>query len=204
MLRTLRSETFCWAPPVEGGMKIDRRFITAANAISTYRIAAGPACAALLVRPGATSLYIALALMALAEVSDLFDGYVARATGHVSASGKILDPMADALYRGTVFVAFMLNGWMPLPILLLILTRDIVVANLRELAESQVGTLGARTSGKWKAISQGAAQLTIVSLAAAGVGQNQVWLFHLILIPAAVVTLYSLFDYSISTLRRSG
>ena len=48
--------------------------------------------------------YILLFLLGVSELSDAFDGYVARRMHQVTDLGKILDPMADSIYRISVFL----------------------------------------------------------------------------------------------------
>jgi CDP-diacylglycerol---glycerol-3-phosphate 3-phosphatidyltransferase len=193
-------------PELNATMKAQggHRIFTLANAISASRIVGGPVCAFLLATRNKEAVAAALAVMLLAEASDLLDGYVARLTGQVSAPGKILDPMADALYRGLVFLAFAFNGWIPVWMMAPIFVRDLIVANLREYAERQGKTQGARLSGKIKAIVQGAAQLGIVGLAVfVGVDGTTLPLFSLLMLAAVGVTVYSLVDYIVSILRKS-
>lgn len=180
------------------------RLFTLANAISASRIVGGPVCAFLLASRYDGAVAAALAVMVMAEASDLLDGYVARRTGQVTAPGKILDPLADALYRGLVFLVFAFNGWIPLWMLAAIFVRDLIVANLREYAERQGRTQGARLSGKIKAVVQGAAQLGIVALAVfAGVNGTTLPLMFLLMLAAVGVTLYSLIDYVVSILHQT-
>lgn len=170
--------------------------LTYANALTAFRIAAAPLVAALLICPEHPAALPALAVMLLAELSDLLDGHVARRTNQVSAAGKILDPMADAFYRGIVFTAFAFNGWISVWLLLPMLGRDLAVAGLREYAESRSGTVAARMSGKIKAIVQGAVQIAIVA-AIAGFGETA-WsgpVFSTLMLMTVIVTLYSLVDY---------
>jgi CDP-diacylglycerol--glycerol-3-phosphate 3-phosphatidyltransferase len=146
-----------------------------------------------------SSVWLALALMVAAEASDFIDGSVARWSARVTRFGKILDPMADCLYRDSVFIAFYINGWMPLWMLAIIIWRDIGVSYLREIAEHGSQTLAARRSGKWKAVVQGVAQVTIVAMLAWGgpevFARNGDLTFALLAI-ATFVTGYSLIDYA--------
>jgi CDP-diacylglycerol--glycerol-3-phosphate 3-phosphatidyltransferase len=47
-------------------------------------------------------------LCALAEITDLMDGRIARARGEVSDFGKLVDPFCDVIYRLSVFLVFLL------------------------------------------------------------------------------------------------
>jgi CDP-diacylglycerol--glycerol-3-phosphate 3-phosphatidyltransferase len=177
---------------------------TLPNAISWLRIVLAAPVIVLLVRREEWALWGALVCMMFAEFSDWLDGYLARRRGQVSAVGKVLDPMADSLYRVSVFTAFAANHWMPLWMLLVIAGRDVIVSYLRLVAERSLGTMGARQSGKWKAVAQGVAQLTVVaSFAVWGVNMPHAVTLGLwtVLAMATAVTAYSLVDYSVSVLR---
>ena len=178
---------------------------TLPNAISAYRIVAGPTCMWLLTTDGPYWAWAALAIMISAEISDLIDGRMARASAQVTNFGKILDPMADSLYRGAVFIAFVINGWMPIWMLSIIIWRDLTVSYLREIAELEATTLSARTSGKWKAIAQGVAQIVVVGLVAFfGPAAYSAYepVIQILLLIAVAVTAYSLFDYTSVVLQK--
>jgi len=181
-----------------------RELWTWPNAITGYRFVAGPLCLLLLVYPFIGSIWLVLSLMVLAEISDALDGYVARSARQVTKVGKILDPMADGLYRGSVFIAFLAVGWMPVWMLAVILLRDVAVSYLREYAEERQQTLGARESGKWKAVAQAVAQLSIVGYVAlfgARYPAQFALLCQVMLSFATLVTAYSLVDYVFGVLR---
>ena len=182
------------------------QFLTLPNAITAYRIVAGPLCMWLLTENSPLAMWIALVLVVSAETSDLIDGIVARSSSQVSNFGKILDPMADCLYRGSVFIAFVIDGWMAVWMLSIIVWRDLTVSYLREIAELRSETLAARASGKWKAVVQGAAQIIIVGMAAIfGKAQLAVYqpVVQTLLIVATAVTAYSLFDYASGVMQRT-
>lgn len=158
----------------------------------------------LLVNGSNAALWAALGLMAVAEISDGVDGWVARRYGQVSAVGKILDPMADSLYRVSVFTAFAANRWMPVWMFLIMLWRDVSVSYLRVVAEQRIGTLAARQSGKLKAVSQGVAQILVVAGYAwwgTELPSEMHKLLWAVLFVATLVTGWSLFDYALSVYR---
>lgn len=65
-----------------------------------------------------------LAVFALAIVTDLLDGYLARKLNQISDWGKIIDPIADKIFVATVAVILVLRGDIPLWFVLAILLRD--------------------------------------------------------------------------------
>jgi CDP-diacylglycerol--glycerol-3-phosphate 3-phosphatidyltransferase len=177
---------------------------TLPNAITWYRVVAAVPIILLLVSGSTTALWGALALMVIAEVSDGIDGWVARRYGQVSAVGKILDPMADSLYRVSVFTAFAANRWMPVWMFLIMLWRDVSVSYLRVVAEQKIGTLAARQSGKWKAVAQGIAQILVVAVYAwwgTALPPDISWLLWSALLIATLVTAWSLIDYGLAVYR---
>jgi CDP-diacylglycerol--glycerol-3-phosphate 3-phosphatidyltransferase len=83
----------------------------------------------------------------------------------VSDLGKILDPMADSIYRLSIFLAFSLPPVsLPLWIIFIFLYRDIIISTLRTLCALKGFALAARTSGKIKAVWQAAASYAILFL----------------------------------------
>lgn len=99
--------------------------------------------------------YVLLCLTLLSEVSDVFDGLLARRYNKVTDLGKLLDPMADSIFRLSVFLAFT-QGVIQLPLLLVCIFfyRDIVISTLRALCGLRGFALAARLSGKIKAVIQ--------------------------------------------------
>ena len=178
------------------------RVFTIANAITALRVVAGPLGAILLATNTQPAVVAGLGVMLIAEASDLLDGHVARSTDQVSASGKILDPMADALYRGLVFVAFAFNGWIPLWMVLPIFGRDLLVAAVREYVAAKGIAQGARTSGKIKAIVQGIVQIGIVVMVLVfGSGPAMLQIYTILMGVAVLFTTYSLVDYLVGILK---
>ena len=87
------------APAIGGGeperVTSGLRLLTLPNALSFARMAALPPALYLLRRGDPGSDRWALALLLLAGATDLMDGWLARRRGSVSASGKVVDPLAD-------------------------------------------------------------------------------------------------------------
>ena len=56
-----------------------------------------------------TQYYLSFAIMALAFLTDFFDGLIARKFNQVTNLGKIIDPIADKLYQFSVALCLMLK-----------------------------------------------------------------------------------------------
>lgn len=145
--------------------------------------------------------YILLALAGISELSDLFDGALARRRNQVTDLGKLLDPMADSIFRLSVLLAFT-QGVIQLPLLLVsvFFYRDTVISTLRTLCALRGFALAARLSGKIKAVIQAAVVFFILILMIPySIGCLETALlrsisFYSVLI-AAVYTLYSGSEY---------
>jgi len=99
--------------------------------------------------------YLMIGLLAVSEFSDIIDGFLARKRNQVTDLGKVLDPMADSITHIALFFTFT-QGVVQLPLLLVLvfLYRDFFVSTLRTLCALRGFALGARLSGKVKAIMQ--------------------------------------------------
>lgn len=108
---------------------------------------------------------VLLGLLTVSELSDFFDGFIARKWNQVTQLGKILDPMADSIARISVFLTFT-QGVVQLPLLLVLvfLYRDVIISMLRTLCALRGVTLAARISGKIKAVIQAIAAFVILLL----------------------------------------
>lgn len=109
--------------------------------------------------------YILIFLLTLLELSDAFDGYLARKYNQVTDLGKILDPMADSISRISIFLAFT-EGVIQLPMfyVFVFLYRDSVISTLRTMCALKGVALAARTSGKIKAVVQAVSAYVILIL----------------------------------------
>lgn len=107
--------------------------------------------------------YFLIFLVVICELSDLFDGVLARKKNQVTDLGKILDPVADSIFRLSVFLTFT-QGLIKLPLLLVLvfLYRDSITSTLRTVCALRGIALGARFSGKVKAVIQAVAAIFIL------------------------------------------
>jgi cardiolipin synthase len=95
------------------------------NIICVLRIAlVWPVAAALAHR----EYVLALALIMVAGVSDVIDGYLAKRFNWTSELGKFLDPLADKLLLVTVFVEAAWLGLAPWWLTSAVVARDVLIA----------------------------------------------------------------------------
>ena len=79
---------------------------------------------------------ISLILFALASITDMFDGKVARKYNMVTDFGKFLDPLADKILVAAALVCFVELGWTSAWVVFVILTREFLVSGIRLVAAS--------------------------------------------------------------------
>ncbi len=180
------------------------------NLLTYGRIVAVPAVVACLywqdiLQGGLWLRWVALAIFIAAGVTDILDGYIARAWQQQSAIGRMLDPIADKLLVSACLLMLAadstIRGW-SLWAAIIILCREILVSGLREfLAELRVSVPVTRLA-KWKTTGQ----LVAIGFLLAGkagdaiipfttsVGLTLLWL-------SALLTLYTGWDYLRAGLR---
>lgn len=105
---------------------VDRENIwTIPNFICIGRILATPCLSYFIV---SQDYKIALWLLGFAGLSDFADGWIARTwTSQSSKIGSFLDPMADKLLVGTLFLSLTWVGLIPIPLTVLVVVRDVVL-----------------------------------------------------------------------------
>ena len=91
---------------------------------------------------------------ALAGITDVLDGALARRMGIVSVIGKFLDPLADKLMVMAVLVWMVTLGRMPAWVVILLLTREISITALRSIASTEGFVISAAEGGKQKTALQ--------------------------------------------------
>lgn len=171
---------------------MNSKIITLPNVLTVTRVVFGLVMFGMMTDNPAHWAWWLIGLAVLGEITDLADGFLARKFGMASDLGAALDPLCDSLYRLTVFLGFAAAGWIPFWMVLIFAYRDIIVSYARIAAASRGSKVGARWSGKIKAVVQGAAQIAVLVLFALGALNG--WAFWLVGV-AALMTLYSLFDY---------
>jgi CDP-diacylglycerol--glycerol-3-phosphate 3-phosphatidyltransferase/cardiolipin synthase len=139
---------------------------------------------------------IATVLFAVAALTDLLDGYLARKLNQVSAFGAFLDPVADKLMVAAALIVLVDLGRLNAVIAVIIIGREITISALREWM-AQLGaakSVAVSLAGKIKTVSQMVAIPMLLYHNAIGAFLPQQWGTWLILL-AAGLTLWSMFYY---------
>jgi CDP-diacylglycerol--glycerol-3-phosphate 3-phosphatidyltransferase len=106
-----------------------------------------------------------LLVFALAALTDLLDGHLARRWNLASALGRNLDPLADKVLVCGAFI-FLLpqgekEGWLAPWMVTVVVLRELLISSLRSLLEGQGIKFGADWLGKLKMWLQSAALVAI-------------------------------------------
>jgi CDP-diacylglycerol---glycerol-3-phosphate 3-phosphatidyltransferase len=99
------------------------------------------------------AIYAAL-VYALAGITDVLDGFLARKLNIVSVIGKFLDPLADKLMVAATLVWMVTLGRVPAWAVILLLSREISITALRAIASSEGFIISANEGGKQKTALQ--------------------------------------------------
>jgi CDP-diacylglycerol--glycerol-3-phosphate 3-phosphatidyltransferase len=124
------------------------------NILTLTRIFAAPLMVVLLYVNGPVLAWFTAAIFAVACVTDLVDGKLARGRGQVTAMGKFLDPLADKILIGSVLVMLVWLRTAPAWVVVLILSREMAVTGVRAMASERGIVMAADNWGKWKTVIQ--------------------------------------------------
>ncbi|MER6716906.1 MULTISPECIES: CDP-diacylglycerol--glycerol-3-phosphate 3-phosphatidyltransferase [unclassified Streptomyces] len=175
-----------------------------ANLLTMLRLVLVPAFVALMLADGGYDpawRSLAWAAFAIAMITDLFDGHLARTYNLVTDFGKIADPIADKAIMGAALICLSALGDLPWWVTGVILGRELGVTLLRFLV-IRYGVIPASRGGKLKTLTQGVA-VGMYVLALTG------WLATLrwwVMAAAVVLTVVTGLDYvkQAIVLRRRG
>ncbi|MBX3359719.1 MAG: CDP-diacylglycerol--glycerol-3-phosphate 3-phosphatidyltransferase [Phycisphaeraceae bacterium] len=127
--------------------------------------------------PFLPQLVVAASLFAVAALTDLLDGYLARKWRVTSAFGRIMDPFADKLLVISAFIllagpgfsvggrawSIQVSGAEPW-VVAVILARELLITSIRAVLESDGVKFPATMSGKLKMVLQSVCVPTILGI----------------------------------------
>jgi CDP-diacylglycerol--glycerol-3-phosphate 3-phosphatidyltransferase len=168
---------------------------TVPNALTAARLGAAP-LVVLLAQAEAFGLtrYVAVAVFAIAAMTDFLDGYIARKTGQVSNWGRRMDPVADKVLVAAALLIAAVDGTLrgfALWAALIVIWRDLWISSRRTCSHAaafQTVSFISRIKTMVLYLACGGLLLVpaVPDLACAAT---------LILWCGALLSLYSLFDY---------
>ena len=168
---------------LEAWRDIGTESINVPNVLTLARILLIPVFIILFVHPTPDQSLAAAIVFAVAAVTDMLDGYIARRTGQVTKLGKLLDPIADKLLVLSALILLMNVDRVSALVVLLIVARELAVTGIRAIAAGEGMIIPAETTGKYKMALQ---VVAIILLILEGTGLAALGNLHL----AGIVTLY--------------
>ena len=164
------------------------------NTLTLFRIACIPLLVILLFIPHKTTSFLAALVFALASISDLLDGFLARRQQLVTTFGKFLDPLADKLVVSAALIMLIPLGRVPAWMVVVIVGRELAITGLRTVAVSEGKVISADYLGKQKMVFQIVAILgLLLHYEYYGVNFHAVGMFFIWV--AVIMTLWSGFNY---------
>lgn len=145
----------------------------------------------------AWTVFVAAILGGMAELTDLFDGMMARKYDLTSDFGKFFDPYTDSIARLIMFFSLAHVGLVPLWLPVMMALRDVSVSYIRLFAMKANVVMASRMSGKVKAWAQAVGFFLLLLIGFVGQFDFNV----AILVPYVsfiilLITLWSLVDYA--------
>jgi CDP-diacylglycerol--glycerol-3-phosphate 3-phosphatidyltransferase len=138
-----------------------------ANMLTLARIFAVPVIVVLLYLEHQLQMpllaYASAWVFAVASLTDMADGYVARRQNLITNLGKFLDPLADKLLISSVLIMLVELGWVSAWIVVVIICREIAVTGMRGVAADKGVVIAADRYGKMKTIAQSLALVPLLA-----------------------------------------
>jgi CDP-diacylglycerol--glycerol-3-phosphate 3-phosphatidyltransferase len=175
-----------------------------ANLLTMLRLLLVPGFVALMLADGGYDpawRSLAWAAFAIAMITDLFDGHLARTYDLVTDFGKIADPIADKAIMGAALICLSALGDLPWWVTAVILGRELGITLLRFLV-IRYGVIPASRGGKLKTLTQGVAVGMYVLALTGWLATLRFW----VMAAAVVLTVVTGLDYvrQAIVLRRQG
>ena len=168
--------------------------VNLANALTAVRLALVPVVVICLLAGGPVWRVAAFGAFALASVTDLLDGQIARSRGLITDFGKIADPIADKALTGAALATMSFLGWLAWWVTAVILIREVTVTALRFWVIRR-GVIPASRGGKLKTLLQ------VLAISLYMLPGPPGWLRASVMGAAVVVTLVTGADYALRAAR---
>ncbi len=172
--------------------------INIANLLTLLRIAAIPIVVICFYSPMPNARPIAAIIFGIVALTDFIDGWLARRLGQISRFGEFLDPVADKLLVAIALVMLVQadSNWFEDIIAMIIIGREITISALREWMASigERANVQVSMAGKIKTTLQ-MFGIAFMVYQHKFFGIDIYKIGFVLLLAAAVMTIYSMFVY---------
>ena len=164
------------------------------NKLTIARMAMVPLFMIALLMNSPASRILATVIFALASLTDMLDGQIARKYNMVTNFGKLMDPLADKVLTAAAMICLVELGDLAAWIAVVIIFREYLITGLRSVAASENIVVAANIWGKVKTVCQMIALMLlmvkpqVVALFGIDLG---LWIMYV----AVALTIYSGLDY---------
>ena len=134
--------------------------------------------------------WIALAIFAVASLTDLLDGKIARKYNLVTNFGKFMDPLADKLLVCSALICLVELSRVPAWMVIVIIAREFIISGFRLVASDNGVVIAASYWGKFKTTFQ----IIMICLMIADLEAVQL-VTVIVTWVAVILTVVSLVDY---------
>lgn len=169
------------------------------NVLTVFRILLVPVLVVALLDETPNGDLLAAIVFAVASLTDLLDGWLARTRNAVTTFGKLMDPIADKLLIVAALVALVSLDRLAAWVAMVIIAREFAVTAMRMAAGAQGVVIEASMFGKAKTVLQIAAVLALIAVGDTGA----LWVDLLVYVTVAVTVLSGV-DYFLGLRRRLG
>jgi CDP-diacylglycerol--glycerol-3-phosphate 3-phosphatidyltransferase len=166
------------------------------NGLTVLRLGLVPVFIAFLVAGSPGSRIAAFTVFAIASVTDLLDGELARRSGLITDFGKVADPIADKALTGSALITLSALGDLAWWVTVVILAREIGVTVLRFWVIRH-GVIAASRGGKVKTVLQ----IVAIGLYILPLPTAAAWLRIVFMTAAVLATVVTGADYVARALR---
>ena len=132
------------------------------NKLTLLRILLVPLFVAAMLIPFPLHNLAALLIFAIASITDMFDGRIARERNLVTDFGKFADPLADKILVLAAMLCFVQNGLCDCVAVIIVLLREFAVTSIRLIAAAKGEVVAANIWGKVKTVTQMTAIIAIL------------------------------------------
>jgi CDP-diacylglycerol--glycerol-3-phosphate 3-phosphatidyltransferase len=181
-------------PSPASGSPAPPGLVNVANGLTVLRLALVPVFVYFLVAGGTSDRLLAFVAFAVASVTDLLDGELARRRGLITDFGKIADPIADKALTGSALITLSILGELAWWVTCVIVVRELAVTALRFWVIRH-GVIAASRGGKLKTMLQ------IIAISLYVLPRHAVLFQEIVMAAALVVTVVTGADYTARAIR---
>lgn len=169
------------------------------NKLTMFRVILIPFFLVAFMVPGIPAgKWIAVSIFAIASLTDLLDGKIARKYNLVTDFGKFMDPLADKLLVCSAMIALIELGRIPAWVVIVIIAREFIISGFRLVASDNGVVIAASYWGKIKTTVQMIMVIVLIVNLRENFSAAEMWIGiceQVLIYASLLLTVISLIDY---------